>query len=351
MYRIIKKLIDKNYCFVWEELKQKYQPKTIQYIDLHPQYQSEAAQEKLLNDWGSAAPKQMELLLSLLHLQSTEGVGSVTRAALLEKSGASAAQLKALVNKGILVTRQQSTSRISSPPKTLQLPFTLTPIQQEAFNSIEKAFSSSSVCLLHGVTASGKTELYTQIAAAALQRGEQVLYMLPEIALTAQMIRRLQKSLGGYVLVYHSKFNANERVEIWNRVKSGEPLVILGARSALLLPFQQLKFIICDEEHDASYKQQEPAPRYHARDAAIWLATRFSAKVLLGSATPSLESYHNAREKNTHWYNCWSGITTGHYRKLISLNFQNREMLPVHNESLLLHYRKKYRRLCYKKSR
>jgi primosomal protein N' (replication factor Y) len=361
VYRVIKKLIEKDYCFIWEELKQKYQPKTIQYIDLHPQYQSEAAQEKLLNDWGSAAPKQMEVFLALLHLQHTEGVAAVSRAALLEKSGASAAQLKALVNKGILVTRQQSTSRISSPSKILEIPFTLTPIQQEAFHSIESEFTKKSVCLLHGVTASGKTEIYTQLAIGCLQKGEQVLYMLPEIALTAQMIRRLQKSLGGYVLVYHSKFNANERVEIWNRVKSGEPLVILGARSALLLPFQQLKLIICDEEHDASYKQQEPAPRYHARDAAIWLATQFSAKVLLGSATPSLESYFNAIEKKyglvqlLERYNNWTlpvidivefakqGKVSGIQRIITpALQVQMREALQQKKQVILFQNRRGY---------
>jgi primosomal protein N' (replication factor Y) len=150
---------------------------------------------------------------------------------------------------------------------------------------------------LHGVTSSGKTEIYTSLIPSLLEQGKQVLYMLPEIALTTQIIRRLQQSLGGYVCVYHSRFNANERVEIWNRVKSGEPIVVLGARSALMLPFHQLELIICDEEHDASYKQQDPAPRYHARDAAIYLAQLCGARVLLGSATPSLESYTNALQK------------------------------------------------------
>jgi primosomal protein N' (replication factor Y) len=185
-------------------------------------------------------------------------------------------------------------------------------VQQTAMSSIEAGFEKTPVCLLHGVTASGKTEIYTTLAAPVLHRGAQVLFMLPEIALTAQIIRRLQKSLGGYVWVYHSKFSANERVEIWNRVKSGEPIVVLGARSALLLPFQNLQLIICDEEHDASYKQQEPAPRYHARDAAIYLAHQSNAKVLLGSATPSMESYYNAQQKKyslitlSERYNNWA---------------------------------------------
>lgn len=146
---------------------------------------------------------------------------------------------------------------------------------------------------MHGVTASGKTQLYIKLIEQYIQQGKQVLYMLPEIALTAQIVRRLQKHFGGYIAVYHSKFNANERVEIWNRIRSGELKVLLGARSALFLPFKDLGLIIADEEHDASYKQQEPAPRYHARDAAIYYASLFNSKILLGSATPSVESYYN----------------------------------------------------------
>ncbi len=167
--------------------------------------------------------------------------------------------------------------------------------QQNAFDNIITGFTEKEVCLLHGVTASGKTELYIKLIEQYLRMNKQVLYMLPEIALTAQIIRRLQKHFGGHIVVYHSKFNANERVEIWNRVKSGEIKVILGARSSLFLPFINLGLIIADEEHDPSYKQQEPPPRYNARDAAIYYASLFNAKVLLGSATPSLESYHNAQ--------------------------------------------------------
>ena len=147
--------------------------------------------------------------------------------------------------------------------------------------------------MLHGVTASGKTEIYTKLIETFIAQDKQVLYLLPEIALTSQIIRRLQKHFGGYIAIYHSKFNPNERVEIWNKVKNGETKIVLGARSSLLLPFSNLGLIIADEEHDASYKQQDPAPRYHARDSAIYYASVFKAKVLLGSATPSVESYYN----------------------------------------------------------
>lgn len=295
VYRVIRKLIEKDYAFIWEEMKEKYQPKQIAYLLLHPNYRTEETLEKLLNGWGKAGQKQLEMLLSFLHLQQNEG--EVTRAALLEKSGASAAQLKALLDKGILQQEKRIADRLPAGPKRIALPFTLTNPQQAALNQIQAAWLEQAVCLLHGVTSSGKTEIYTSLIPPILEQGKQVLYMLPEIALTAQIIRRLQQSLGGYVCVYHSRFNANERVEIWNRVKSGEPIVVLGARSALLLPFQNLDLIICDEEHDASYKQQDPAPRYHARDAAVYLGHICGARVLLGSATPSLESYTNALQK------------------------------------------------------
>ncbi len=291
VYPIIKKLIEKKVCFVWEELKEKYKEKTETYIQLHPTYFNEDKLADLLNKW-SKAPKQMELLLSYLHFQKTEG--EVTQTQLLKKSNASLAQLKGLIEKQVLVAEKRSTDRIKSLPKDILIDFTLSPAQQKALADIETNFITKNVILLHGVTASGKTQIYIQLIEQYIQQGKQVLYMLPEIALTAQMIRRLQKHFGGHIAIYHSKFNPNERVEIWNKVKSGEIKAVLGARSSLFLPFKDLGLIIADEEHDASYKQQDPAPRYHARDAAIYYASLFNAKVLLGSATPSIESYANA---------------------------------------------------------
>ncbi len=294
VYPVIKKLIDKNVCHVWEELKDKYKEKTETYIILHPQYRDEEKLSQLLNN-STRAPKQMELLLSYLHLIKEEG--EVTQASLLKKSNASAAQLKGLLDKNILLAEKRSVNRIHSLPKNIYIDFTLSAAQQYALNEVENSFKEKNVCLLHGATASGKTQIYIKLIEQYIQQGRQVLYMLPEIALTAQIIRRLQKHFGGYIAVYHSKFNANERVEIWNRIKSGELKVLLGARSALFLPFKDLGLVIVDEEHDTSYKQQDPAPRYHARDAAIYYASLFEAKVLLGSATPSLESYHNVQTK------------------------------------------------------
>ncbi len=290
VYPVIKKLIEKKVCHVWETLKEKYKPKTETYVTLHPDFRQEAQLADLLNNW-SKAPKQMELLLSFLHLQRTEG--DVTQPQLLKKSNASPAQLKGLSDKGILILEKKATDRIKSLPKNIQIDFTLSGNQEKALAAIRQAFTKKPVCLLHGVTASGKTELYTKLIEESIQEGKQVLYMLPEIALTSQIIRRLQKHFGGYIAIYHSKFNPNERVEIWNKVKTGETKVVLGARSSLFLPFTNLGLIIADEEHDASYKQQDPAPRYHARDAAIYYASLHKAKVLLGSATPSIESYYN----------------------------------------------------------
>ncbi len=290
VYPVIKRLIEKKVCYVWEELKEKYKEKYETFLVLNPAYHHEEQLQELLNNW-SRAPKQMELLLAYLHLMKTEG--EVTQPELLKKSGASPAQLKGLVEKNILFAHKRSTDRLPALPKDIVIDFTLSPAQQVAADEIAKAFAEKQVCLLHGVTSSGKTQIYVKLMEQYLKQGKQVLYMLPEIALTAQVIRRLQKYFGGHITIYHSKFNANERVEIWNKIKSGETKIVLGARSALFLPFRNIGLIMIDEEHDPSYKQQEPAPRYHARDAAVYYASLFGAKVLLGSATPSIESYHN----------------------------------------------------------
>ncbi len=293
VYPVIKRLIEKQVCHVWEELKEKYKEKKESYISLQPAYHNEDALADLLNNW-SKAPKQMELLLAYLHLSRTEG--EVVQSQLLKKSGATLAQLKALVDKGILCIEKRSIDRIRVLPKDVSINFELSPAQQQALETTSRLLEEKPVCLLHGVTASGKTQIYVQLIERYIRQGKQVLYMLPEIALTAQIIRRLQIHFGGHIAIYHSKFNPNERVEIWNKVKSGQVQVVLGARSSVFLPFKNLGLIIADEEHDASYKQQDPAPRYHARDAAIFYASLFGAKVLLGSATPSIESYYNAQQ-------------------------------------------------------
>jgi|GEM_PF-72934 len=291
VYPVIKRLIEKKVCVVWESLKETYTAKTENYILLNPEYHDEDKLADLLNNW-SRGPKQQELLLAYLHLIRTEG--EVTRPGLLKKSGASDAQLKGLVDKRILQIEKRQVDRIRYLPREVQIDFELSPAQQQAFGQINAVFSERAVCLLHGVTSSGKTQVYIRQMEQVIRQGGQVLYLLPEIALTSQIIRRLQQHFGGYIGIYHSKFSANERLEIWNKIRTGELKIILGARSALFLPFSNLGMVVVDEEHDTSYKQQEPAPRYHARDAAIYYASLFGARVLLGSATPSVETYYNA---------------------------------------------------------
>lgn len=291
VYPVIKRLIDKKVCIVWEALSERYKTKKENFVLLNPQYNNEEALADLLNNW-SKAPKQMELLIGYLHFAKT--VGEVSQVELLKKSGASAAQLKGLTDKNILLLEKREVDRIKTPLKTLEINFELSAAQQLALQSVQHCFSEKNVCLLQGITGSGKTQLYIKLMEEYYKKGEQVLYLLPEIALTAQMIRRLQLHFGGNIGIYHSKFNNNERVELWNKIRTGETRIILGARSALFLPFKELGLIIVDEEHDSSFKQQDPAPRYNARDAAIYYASLFDAKVLLGSATPSIESYFNA---------------------------------------------------------
>lgn len=294
VYPIIKKLIDKHICFVWEAMDERYSVKKENYVLLNPVYNNEEKLAGLLNNW-SRAPKQMELLLAYLYLQKT--TTDVTQTALLKKSNASAAQLKGLVEKNILFVERRAVDRVSMMAPHIDIDFEFSAAQQECSDAVNTCFEEKNVCLLHGVTGSGKTQVYVKLIEKYFMQDRQVLYLLPEIALTAQIIRRLQKHFGGNIAIYHSRFNNNERIELWNKIRTGVVKMVLGARSALFLPFKDLGLIIVDEEHDASYKQQDPAPRYNARDAAIYYASLFKAKVLLGSATPSVESYFNAVNK------------------------------------------------------
>lgn len=290
-YPVIKKLIEKKLCFVWEALKQTYSPKKETYIRLNPVYDNEEKLADLLNNW-TRAPKQMELLLGYLHLLKT--LGEVSKPELLKKSSATDAQLKGLIEKEILIAERRSIDRVRYLPRNVNIDFELSVAQEKALSEIKVSLNEHSVCLLHGVTSSGKTQVYIKLIEGLIKSGKQVLYLLPEIALTSQIIRRLEKHFGGYIGIYHSKFSQNERIEIWNKIKKGEIRVVLGARSALFLPFTDLELVIVDEEHDTSYKQQDPAPRYNARDAAIYYASLLKAKVILGSATPSVDTYFNA---------------------------------------------------------
>lgn len=291
IFPVVDQLLRNNLGFLQETLTERYKSRQLSYLSLSPEYQKKENFTLLLNDWKGTA-RQLNLLLRFIDL-SSEGT-FFTPQQLSKAAGESVSVVRALVEKGVLVIQEQAVNRIASLKPFSTIDFKLSDTQLLAFHAIEKGLAKKDICLLHGVTSSGKTNIYIQLISKLLAQGKQVLYLLPEIALTSQAIRRLQHHFGGNVGVYHSKFSANERVEIWNQVRSGELKIILGARSSVFLPYQSLGLVICDEEHEPSFKQQDPAPRYNGRDAAIYLATLCKAKVLLGSATPSLESYFHA---------------------------------------------------------
>ena len=282
-----------------------YKPKTETYIRLTEQYRHVAALHIALNVLARAK-KQLEAFtcyLELSHWDLVEDddpclkVVEVTREELMNASQASAETIRQLEKRQLLETYEVEVGRLNHGGNYCpELIKPLTEPQQDAYNAILMQMMKKNVTLLHGVTGSGKTEIYIHLIQQALERKEQVLYLLPEIALTVQIMQRLQRIFGDRLGIYHSRYSDNERVEIWQKQLSQNPYdVILGARSAVMLPFQHLGLVIVDEEHETSYKQQDPAPRYHARSAAIVLAQMAGAKVLLGTATPSLESYHNAK--------------------------------------------------------
>ena len=292
---VINKLIDKKVVDVEETVYEQYTPKLVRYVKLSPEYTSEENLRHLL-DSMNRAPKQREVLMNLFVL-SSQTKKPITATALQKKSIASASTLKSLIGKGVLEEYFIQKDRVEFSGEATTDIKELSEAQTKAYQEIKAAFTEKDVVLLHGVTSSGKTEIYVRLIEQMMATGKQVLYMLPEIALTTQLITRLQKYFGEKISVYHSKFSVNERVEVWNNVlnEKSKAQVVIGARSSLFLPFKNLGFIIVDEEHEPSFKQYSPSPRYNARDSSIVLAKLHKAKVLLGSATPSLESYYNAK--------------------------------------------------------
>ncbi|MFY0481912.1 replication restart helicase PriA [Flavobacterium sp. PLA-1-15] len=295
---VIQKLIAKNILFLEEELTEVYKPKLIRYVRLHQKFNSDEGLGQLL-DTLKNANKQKEIVLSYFQLTATEKNKPVSVKMLMEASGASSAVIKALVEKEIFEEYHIQTDRVNFDENKKENNLALSEAQQNAFNSIISSFETKEVTLLHGVTSSGKTEIYIKLIEDYLKKDQQVLYLLPEIALTTQLVSRLTAHFGNKVAVYHSKYSNNERVEVWNQLlqNSEKAQIVIGARSALFLPFNNLGLIIVDEEHEQTFKQQDPAPRYHARDASIVLANSHKAKVVLGSATPSIETYFNAQSE------------------------------------------------------
>ncbi len=291
IYPYIKSLMEKRLIRVKEELKDKYTIKQIDLVELAEPYKSDPSQLRYaFEKIGQRSLRQAETLMA--YIQLSKELDEVPKKALYERAKINSSMLKNLIDKDILVLQKKAISRLSGYEGMVIENFKLSQAQDQALVEVQAAFEKKNVVLLHGVTGSGKTQVFVEM----ITKDQQVLYLLPEIALTAQIVQRLQKHFGDQIAVYHSKFNNNERVEIWQSVLEGIPIV-LGARSALFLPFNNLGLIIVDEEHDPSYKQNEPAPRYNARDTAVFLSYLYGAKTLLGTATPSLETYYNVQQK------------------------------------------------------
>ena len=297
---VVKSLLEKDALFVKEELKRTYKPKTETRVRLTEAARNERRLHFFFDELQRRAPKQLDLLMKYIELSGCLGgreVKEVSKAELLKRSGATPAVFNGLVDKGVFEVYQQEVGRLETVSQAVMSLNELNVHQQRAFDEIRASFRVKNVCLLHGVTSSGKTEIYIHLIDEAVRQGKQVLYLLPEIALTTQITERLKRVFGRRLGIYHSKFPDAERVEVWQKQLSQEPYdIILGVRSSLFLPFQRLGLVIVDEEHENTYKQQDPAPRYHARNAAIVLASMCGAKTLLGTATPSVESWYNATE-------------------------------------------------------
>ena len=297
--KVIKSLLDKNFIRIYEELKERFKPKVEEFVRLTEHASDEKNLKKIFDELEKRAFKQLEVLMEFVHLSSI--LKEIKKSELLKRKDASSSVIDALVKKNVFEVYSKETGRFASQDAS-SLSKTLSTEQETALEKIKKEWKTKEVVLFHGVTSSGKTEIYVRLIEEILKQGKQVLYLLPEIALTTQVVSRIKKYFGDKLGVYHSKFNENERVEVWNEINKHQNSnskfqVILGARSSLFLPYSNLGLVIVDEEHDSSYKQFDPAPRYHARDTAILLANIHKAKVLLGSATPSLESYFNSQNE------------------------------------------------------
>jgi primosomal protein N' (replication factor Y) len=295
---VIKQLMDKNILIVEEEVQENYKPKLVKYVRLNPIYNSSDGLNELLQ-MLKKSEKQRQVVMSYFQLMASEKNQPVAVKQLTEKSGATSATVKTLVDKEIFGEYTLQHDRVSFEGNFKLNELVLSEAQNKALKEIDASFEKHEVTLLHGVTSSGKTEIYIKLIEGFLNQEKQILYLLPEIALTTQLVSRLTAHFGNKVAVFHSKYNNNERVEVWlqSLQKSEKAQIIIGARSALFLPFNDLGLVVIDEEHEQTFKQSDPAPRYHARDAAIVLAHFHQAKVLLGSATPSIETYFNTQNK------------------------------------------------------
>jgi primosomal protein N' (replication factor Y) len=294
VFPVLNRLLEKGALQLQEEISEQYKPKQVRYIKLQDEFLKQENLAVLVEEL-SRANKQRELVLSYFQLQAKEKK-PISVKQLIEFAGSTSAIVKTLIDKDIFIEYFINQDRVIFE-KDDDSHFTLSESQQKAFNQIEESFVDNDITLLHGVTASGKTEIYIKLIEEQINKDTQVLFLLPEIALTTQLVQRLVAYFGNQVAVFHSKYSNNERIEVWNQVleNSEKAKIVIGVRSALFLPFSNLGLIVVDEEHEQTYKQETPAPRYHARDCAVVLAKQHKSKILLGSATPSLETYYNVK--------------------------------------------------------
>lgn len=295
--KLISSMLEKKVLLMKEQLQEKLKPKFEWWVKLNDAYKDDDALKKLFDELEHKAPQQLQWLLSWFQMVNLSKEHSLAfrKADLKQKCKGNDAAFSALVKKNIFQVEERIASRIEMQNNATDTAEDLSIAQQAAFEAVKKQFEKTNTVLLHGVTGSGKTNIYIKLIEEQLAVGKQVLYLLPEIALTTQITSRLKKVFGNELGIYHSKFNHQERVEIWNQVLEKKLNVVIGARSALFLPMSDIGFIIVDEEHDTSYKQYDPSPRYHARDAAVYYASLFHAKTLLGTATPSIETFANCK--------------------------------------------------------
>lgn len=292
IFKYIKSLHERGLILFLEELEETYKPLTIQHVSISPAYQSDDAMGGLFNLLEKKAPAQLLVLMRFISEANLDG--TLEKQRLLSIDGVTAQALKSLVKKGILKEEKIEKGRIELGGEIPDIEVTLSPEQSEAYAQIKGHFDEGKTVFLHGVTSSGKTHVYLHLIEDALNAGKQVLYLVPEIALTTQLISRVKQRFGNRVIVSHSRFNPHEKVELWNAIAEQKADILLGPRSAIFLPFKNLGLVIVDEEHEGAYKQYDPNPRYHGRDAALMLGHLSGAHCLLGSATPSVETYHNA---------------------------------------------------------
>lgn len=362
---LIHTMMEKGILVMEEELNEKYKAKYERFVRLTSSYRNEVNLRELMDALTKRAYKQLEVLLAYLTLGG-DCDKDLKAADLLKKANATSAILKTMADKGVFEVYERQVSRLKEFKAQVGVDsIELTPAQQNAYNQVKTGFEEQKPVLLHGVTSSGKTEIYIKLIQEAIDEGKQVLYLLPEIALTAQIINRLKQYFGDRLGVYHSRYGVNERVEVWQQVrdfahnKGTQRQIIIGSRSAIFLPYSDIGLIIVDEEHDSSFKQVDPAPRYNARDAAIVLGAMHHAKVLLGSATPSYESYYNALNGRYHLVELTeryggvqmpeiilSDMRVEKRRKTVQADFGSvlldavKETLEEHNQSILFQNRR-----------